>query len=479
MTTVTDTHDMPLPKKFVVEYGAMTKDANSMFHRRVEATLSRKMGGRWRSSFDTLHDRAIFEQRPEMPTMIKHPGAEIYKGEIPKEPILYYGKGEDGKLVGWTLNNQTVHTLVIGPTGGGKTTVFRSLISGAVCQGIPVYAVDPKRIELRPFEGFPGIGGIASAPGKMAQMIEDMHALMMKRYTQIEKNEVTRKDLDELIFILDEYAILTRVLTNLWKNERDEEGKKRSGTPIWLQMITDMIFLARSARIRLVIGTQRPDAKMFEGGARDSLQHRISLSRLSGQGAKMLWGNFYTGTDTPLVSGRAVCAPDGSKPIEVQTFWLDDPWGVKNGTEDAKILQGIRELAEERFFGYPFPIDPEKYQLFDPRINPHEATSENATTTIDDEAPEEETESEEKFATNGEITERGEYETEGVRAESLCEGDMVLLDSGNYATVTEIEDMDDDGEDRVLLTLDEYGDTIALDLESTEFIERVIDSGEE
>lgn len=474
MTTVTETHDMPLPKKFVVEYGAMTKDANSMFHRRIEATLSRKMGGRWRSTFDTIHDRAIFEQRPEMPTMLKHPGAEIYKGQIPKEPTLYYGRSEDGKLVGWTLNNQTVHTLVIGPTGGGKTTVFRSLISGAVCSGIPVYAVDPKRIELRPFEGFPGIGGIASAPGKMAEMIEDMHALMMKRYTQIEKNEVTRKDLEEIIFILDEYAILTRVLTNLWKNERDDEGKKRTGTPIWLQMITDMIFLARSARIRLVIGTQRPDAKMFEGGARDSLQHRISLSRLSGQGAKMLWGNFYTGTDTPLVSGRAVCAPDGSHPVEVQTFWLDDPWGVSDGTEDARILQGIRDLAEERFFGYPFPVDPEKYQLFDPRINPH--TTETVFTAPTEEVPEED---EEKFATNGEITEHGDYETEGVRAESLCAGDMVLLDSGNYATVTDIEDMDEDGEDRVMLTLDEYGDTIALDLEAAEFIERVIDYGDE
>lgn len=473
MTAVTETHDMPLPKKFIVEYGAMTKDANSMFHRRVEATLSRKMGGRWRSTFDTIHDRAIFEQRPEMPTMLKHPGAQIYKGDIPKEPTLYYGQSEEGKLVGWKLNNQTVHTLVIGPTGGGKTTVFRSLISGAVCSKIPVYAVDPKRIELRPFEGFPGIGGIASAPGKMAMMIEDMHALMMKRYAQIEKNEVTRSDLDEIIFILDEYAILTRVLTNLWKNEPDEEGKKRTGTPIWLQMITDMIFLARSARIRLVIGTQRPDAKMFEGGARDSLQHRISLSRLSGQGAKMLWGNFYTGTDTPLVSGRAVCAPDGSHPVEVQTFWLDDPWGVKNGSEDARILQGIRDLAEERFFGYPFPVDPEKYQLFDPRTNPHEAR----TTITEDtyQTPAEE----EKLATNGEITDHGDYETEGVRAESLCVGDMVLLDSGNYATVTDIEDMDEDGEDRVMLTLDEYGDTIALDLEAADYIERVIDYGEE
>ena len=239
----------------------------------------------------------------------------------------------------------------------------------------------------------------------------------------------------------------------------------------------------------MVIGTQRPDAKMFEGGARDNLRHRISLSRLSGQGAKMLWDNYWTGTDTPLVSGRAIASPDGSNPIEVQTFWVDDPWEAKAGSEDRRILDEIADLASEKFVGYDWPISREDFELFS-----HDETAGETTETADDEteeplrapavseeeADEDGDEEEAKFATTGEVTEHAEggedFETEGVMAESLCVGDQVLLDSGNLATVTEIEDTDDE---RVLLTLDEYGDVSSLDIEASDRMERRVDYGED
>lgn len=481
---------LPMPRRIEIDYGAMTKDTNPMFHRRVESTLNRKMGGRWRSTFDPERDHAVLEQRPAMPSMLRHPGASLYEGEIPKKKILFYGQDEDGKPVGWELNSQTVHTLIIGPTGGGKTTVLRSIVLGAVGLGIPVYACDPKRVELRPFEGFPGVGGIASSPEKMADMIERMHALMMRRYSQVERREVQRDDLNEVLFILDEYAILNRVLTTLWKSTYEEEEdangnlkrKKHTGTPVWLEMISDMLALARTARIRLVIGTQRPDAKMFEGGGRDNLRHRISLSRLSGQGAKMLWDNYYTGTDTPLVSGRAVASPDGSRPIEVQSFWVDDPWEVGEGTADRAVLDSVANLASERFVGFEWPISREDFELFgheDEGVPTRDGQP--ATNNVTDAPMAEDDDDEPVFATNGEVTEhsdRGsEFETEGVMAEALCIGDQVLLDSGNLAKVTEVEDVDD--EDRVVLTLDEYGDVSSLDLEAADLMDRVIEYGDE
>ena len=61
-------------------------------------------------------------------------------------------------------------------------------------------------------------------------------------------------------------------------------------------------------------------------------------------------------------------------------------------------------------------------------------------------------------------------------AESLCIGDQVLLDSGNLATVTEIEDTEDD---RVVLTLDEYGDVSSLEMEASDRMERRVDYGED
>lgn len=493
MTTTGQEKALPLPKRFEVTYGAMTKDTQPAFHRRVETALARKVGGRWRSRFDTKHDRAIFEQRPEMPGMIQHPGAHLYRGEVPSTPRFYYGRDEDDRDVAWDLDSNTVHTLVIGPTGGGKTTFLRSILVGAVCSGIPVYALDPKRIELRPFEGFPGVGGVASSPEKMADLIERMYALMMKRYSAIERNEVTRKDLQPVIFFLDEFAILKRQLTRLWKetSDEDENGKKiaHKGTPVWLENIFDMIFLARSANIRLVIGTQRPDATLFEDGTRDSLQHRVSLSRLSGNGAKMLWGNFYTGTDTPLVSGRAVASPDGKTPIDVQTFWIDDPNSVEEGTADHRVLEDIADLASERFVGFEWPITREDFALFGTQETTTASDAEGAAgapesaASGDDEADQADVDhNDDGLATNGEVTTHelgpGEVETEGTRAESLVEGDRVLMDSGNVAVVHEIEDSDDD-EDRVSITFDEYGDLTVLSLDAKEYMERVIEDGDE
>lgn len=492
MNTVAKSKALPMPRRIEIDYGAMTKDTNPMFHRRVESTLNRKMGGRWRSVFDPERDHAVLEQRPAMPSLIRHPGASLYSGEIPKKPVLYYGKDEDGKLIGWELNSQVVHTLIIGPTGGGKTNVLRCLVLGAVSSRIPVYACDPKRVELRPFEGFPGVGGIASSPEKMADMIERMHALMMRRYEQVERRQVQRDDLDEVLFVLDEYAILTRVLTTLWKNTDEEvedangnlKRKKHTGTPVWLEMISDLLALARTARIRLVIGTQRPNANLFEGGGRDNLRHRISLSRLSGQGAKMLWDNYFTGTDTPLVSGRAVASPDGSRPIEVQSFWVDDPWEAKDGTEDQAVLDSVADLASERFVGYEWPISREDFELFNHEAEEEPARSAMPTAEHTESTATEDDEGDEKavFATNGEVTEHSnnggeDFETEGVMAEALCIGDQVLMDSGNLATVTDVEDVDD--EDRVVLTLDEYGDISSLDLEASDLMDRMIDYGDE
>ena len=475
----------PRPSRIEVSYEPMTKDGNAAWQRRTEAVLGLKLGGRWRGTFYPQQDRCVFQPRPELPDLVRHPGTNLFREAKTADRVLYYARDEQGQDLGWNLDSSALpHTLIIGPTGGGKTTVLRSLIASAVCQGISVYGCDPKRVELRPFEGFPGIGGIASSTGKMAGLIEDMKALMDRRYAQIERDPQIKDQLQPVLFILDELLILRKALTRLWKNEPDDNGKKRTGTPIWLEYIQELLALARTSRIHVVIGVQRPDASLFEEGARDNLGHRVSLMRLSPEGSKMLWGNATTGIDLPVKRGRAMASPTGGAPVEVQTYWLSEP-GVASG-EDKAILEALRDYAEPQFTGFDWPIDPEDYRLFDPRLNPANQDTDTDKTPVDEDRPGESapitSQDDVPMSTVGELetsTVNGiDVDTEDVRAESVTVGDRVLMSDGGIGTVTEVDE-DPTDDDLVAITVEVDGEPEMLSLSSSDYLDRVLDYGED
>lgn len=350
------------PVRINLDYGTITQDSSEVFQRRVEVTAAVKIGGRWRAVFDPRADSGYLEPRPEFPANVRHPGLSLYADPDPASPVLYYGKDENGHDRGWKIGKKSTmpHMLAIGPTGAGKTTVLRSLVVGAVSQGIPVFMCDPKRVELTPFRGFPGCY-VASAPQSMALMIEQMEALMQERYKAIEDAISRGKEppaYTPVLFILDELLILRQVLKRHW-SEPDEKGKKRTGQPPWFESIAALLALARTAMINVVIGVQRPDAELFDKGARDNLRQRCSLMRLSPQGSQMLWGSPYVGVDLPMVQGRAMASPDGESPIEMQTYWVADPITAEG--DGRTLIEQIRMRGEELFADYAPPIDVSVY----------------------------------------------------------------------------------------------------------------------
>jgi hypothetical protein len=78
-------------------------------------------------------------------------------------------------------------------------------------------------------------------------------------------------------------------------------------------------------KIHLCVGMQRPDAAFLGGALRDQFQMRVSLSKLSRQGAEMLWLNSATGTDLPVdIQGRCIAHTAGG-PTETQCWKVPDP----------------------------------------------------------------------------------------------------------------------------------------------------------
>lgn len=345
------------PLRIEIDYDATTRDASLNWRRRLEAVVALKVppgDARWSASYETSSDRIILQHRRPMPENLVHPGPGLWSGQ--EGVVLPYGVDERGDLVSWGITGgaakrrPTIHTLIIGPTGAGKTSVMRSLLTAATGQGVWVLGGDPKRIELTPFRGWPGVLAVASSAEDLGHLIKAAKQLMDTRYELIEEGSARADDMTPVLLILDELLILKGTLNRWWNANKGERTLEDWGTKTGTQhpalgMITEMLALARSANIRIVEGVQRPDATLFEEGSRDNLRHRISLNRLSQQGAEMLWGDSFTGTDTPMVAGRGMASPDGSTPIETQMFWTPDP----RDTDHRELVESLRHAAETAF----------------------------------------------------------------------------------------------------------------------------------
>lgn len=98
----------------------------------------------------------------------------------------------------------------------------------------------------------------------------------------------------------------------------------------------------RSSRVHLLFATQRPDAAFFDGGdMRDNFRARISMGRLSPQGAMMMWQDPSTGTTVPRACrGRATTINDENRAVEIQTYFVPDPPKIRPGEDEKQDQLG-------------------------------------------------------------------------------------------------------------------------------------------
>lgn len=312
---VTKWDDGAAPAVIVATFDPNPRLSSPAVEHAILRVVADNFPGRWSATWEREKDRVTFELKPGLPRVVDRPRDM----PAPTELEIRYGVTADGEVQSWRPRGTAPHCLVIGPTGGGKTFALRAMALDAISQGMEVNGCDPKMIELVGFIGVPGVGRIATEPSDIADLIEYMYLLMMKRYADIRALRVRREDLQPILLIIDEFFILRM---RLQREHKENDGK---GEHPALGMISELLALARSAGIHLVIGIQRPDAEFLTGAARDNLRHRLSLSRLSPKGAEMMWDDQITGTDLPDNPGRAVATSSTGAPIEIQVYRVPDP----------------------------------------------------------------------------------------------------------------------------------------------------------
>ncbi|BBG20758.1 putative DNA translocase (plasmid) [Actinacidiphila reveromycinica] len=310
--TVTPTFDGDTLTRVDVAYATTTRDLSRQFRNRALMQLDSKLPGEWRDVWQFEKDRVYFELRPPFPSNVRFPLMhKMKKSELP------YAVAEDHSIVSWKLGSKDPHCLVIGPTGSGKTVFIRNLVVAARLLGIPVVLCDPKMTEYLDFEDMDGVQVVCD-PHEIAYAITAAHNEMMGRYDLIKRRVAKKDSFSQILFILDEFFIFKEQIDEIWAEMKSQDKTLKGREHPCMSKWKRMVVLARTARIHMIVGIQRPDAAFLTGLARDSFRKRVSLDRATPEAARMMWGDSYTGTDLPSIQGRAITSTaDGAQEVQV------------------------------------------------------------------------------------------------------------------------------------------------------------------
>jgi S-DNA-T family DNA segregation ATPase FtsK/SpoIIIE len=176
------------------------------------------------------------------------------------------------------------HLLVAGATGTGKSVAVNSMILSLICNLTPdevrLLMVDPKMLELSPYEGIPHLlAPVVMDPKKAASALRWVVVEMERRYQLLATYKVrdvsgynrkmakfdTPPDGDDpylphIVVIIDELADLMMTAPR-----EVEECIARLGQ------------MARAAGIHLIVATQRPSVDIVSGNIKNNITGRIAF----------------------------------------------------------------------------------------------------------------------------------------------------------------------------------------------------------
>lgn len=321
-----------------VRHDAGVKVASPNHRARVERVLSTMLPGRWRARWDLESDTVRFELRPMMQRLVPHPIPAPTAANWWRLPLAV---DEDGETIEWDLAGVSPHALVVGRTGTGKTVVINGIVVEASARGWRVLIIDPKRIEFLGMRRWPNVQVVATTVQDQVAVIFRAWELMEERYALIESGAAVESDFEPVILVLDEYRDFHGAVGD-WYATVKVPGMPAK-CPVF-EKVSSLARKGRSARIHLVLGCQRPDADWLTGEMRDNFAARISLGRLSPQGAMMMWEAPYHGVAIPKIPGRGTASAADERPVEVQAYWTPDPRrAVHNqNTADLALLKQLR-----------------------------------------------------------------------------------------------------------------------------------------
>ncbi|WP_155729734.1 DNA translocase FtsK [Streptobacillus moniliformis] len=260
----------------------------------------------------------------ETPNKIKEPVyfSNLIKSRELEQGILPVVLGKD--IVG---NNKIIdiaklpHLLIAGTTGSGKSvcinTIISSLISKKSDDEVKFIMVDPKMVELMPYNGIahlltpviidPNMAAIALkwAVNEMEERYKKLASLGLRNIEAYNKKYVKEK-LPYIVIIIDELADLMMVSSNNVE-----------------QSIARIAQKARAIGIHLIVATQRPSVDVVTGMIKANLPSRISFALRSNTDSRTILDQV--GAEKLLGMGDMLFLDNGKAKLErVQGAYISD-----------------------------------------------------------------------------------------------------------------------------------------------------------
>jgi S-DNA-T family DNA segregation ATPase FtsK/SpoIIIE len=228
-------------------------------------------------------------------------------------PVIL-GRDMSGKPVFGDLAKMP-HVLVAGATGSGKSVCLNVLISSILSTRTPdevqMLFIDPKRVELSPYNGIPhlirpAITDVKQAAGALAEMTREME----RRYKLLQQSTVRNIDQYNAKFAKDKLPFIVVVIDEL--AELIIQAKKETEP-----LIQSIAQLGRAAGIHLVIATQKPIADVITSPIKSNIPARIAFGVTCQQDSRTILD--MNGAEALLGKGDMLYLPeDVAKPKRIQ-----------------------------------------------------------------------------------------------------------------------------------------------------------------
>lgn len=255
---------------------------------------------------------------------------------------LVLGKSIDGEV--WVKDLARMpHLLIAGSTGSGKSVAVNTLITSLLFKYLPTglrfLMIDPKMVELTPYEGIPHlVRPVVTNPADAAGVLLGAVAHMERRYKMM--SQVGARNLEQfnqkmraageatlpyLVIVIDELADL--MITAPKEVE---------------QAILRLAQMARATGMHLILATQRPSVDILTSLIKVNIPARMAFAVSSGFDSRTILDTY--GAERLVGQGDMLFHQPGlPKPVRLQGPFLSE-------SEVHRIAGFLREQSFEDAF---------------------------------------------------------------------------------------------------------------------------------